>query len=352
MPGAGERAYVYARACGIIGKSFIGKGLAKLEGLTRLSELDRLIFAAEARNLPEKELLPDFERRVMDRSAAQIVAIVDFFRKPPKLLVLMAREFEYADLKRAIAAAAAGEKTAPAVTGIGRFATVDFAAYPRFDKMLGGTEFEFLLDDLNDLSGGSIALVQHKLDRHYYEALWKSLFKLAPRDRVSIGRILAAELSLRNAAWALRVRSYYGMEADQARDYLIPLPSSGRYAVVRRKAPFAKPAPTLADDALASLNLALDNPAEWTRWRWAKFLNRSVPGETWAVDPQFFQNAAARYLYHLTRHSFSRRPFSLDTSACFIKLKLFEEDLLVSLAEGISLGMGSREILGLMGVAS
>jgi hypothetical protein len=33
-------------------------------------------------------------------------------------------------------------------------------------------------------------------------------------------------------------------------------------------------------------------------------------------------------------------------------LKLFEEDLLVSLAEGISLGMDSREILSLLGVAS
>jgi hypothetical protein len=353
MPGTGERAYVYARACGIIGKSFVGKGMAALGGLTRLSELDRLVFASEARDLPEKELLPDFERRVMNRAAAQIVAIVNFFRKPPELLVRMVRDFEYADLRRALAAAAAGEKTAPAVTGIGRFATIDFAAYPRFDQMLAGTEFGFLLEDINKLSGGSPALIQNKLDRHYYGALWNSLLKLAPRDRSAIGRILAAELSLRNAAWALRMRFYYGMGAEQTRDYLVCIPAAGGSIAPRRMVRFKGAAkPTLADDALASLDMALDNPSDWARWRWAKFLNRSVPGEVWTADPRFFQNAASRYLYRLAWLSFRRRPFALDTSACFIKLKLFEEDLLVSVAEGISLGMGSRETLGLMGVAS
>jgi hypothetical protein len=346
MPGAGERAYVYARACGMIGKSFVGKGVARLEGITRLSELDRLVFAGEARDLPERELLVDFEQRVLNRAAAQIITIVDSFRNPPELLVRMARDFEYADLRRAIAAAAVGEKQAPALTGIGRFATIDFAAYPRFDKMLADTEFGFLLEDLKDLSGVSTTLIQNKLDRQYYTALWNSLHKLAPSDRSSIERILAAELSLRNAAWALRMRGYYGMAAEQVRDYLVFVPAQGGSAGRRAKTP------TLADDALASLGLALDNPAEWARWRWVKFLNPGVPGEQWAADPRFFQNAAARHLYRLAWLSLHRRPFALDTAACFIKLKLFEEDLLVSVAEGISLGMGSRETLDLMGVAS
>ncbi|MDR3122441.1 MAG: V-type ATPase subunit [Treponema sp.] len=347
MPGSGERAYVYARACGMIGKSFVGKGIARLRGITRLSELDRLVFAGEARDLPERELLLDFEQRVLNRVAAQIFTIVDSFRKPPELLVRMARDFEYADLKRAIAAAAAGEKKAPAVTEIGRFATVDFAAYPRFDRMLADTEFDFLVGDLKDLSDASTALVQNKLDRHYYTALWNSLFKLAPSDRFSIERILAEELSLRNAAWALRLRSYYGMDAEQVREYLVFVPAPGGSRGGKTRG-----APTLADDALASLDMALDNHAEWARWRWAKFLNRSVPGEPWAADPRVFQNAAAGHLYHLAWLALHRRPFALDTAACFIKLKLFEEDLLVSVAEGIGLGMGARETLDLMEVAS
>jgi vacuolar-type H+-ATPase subunit C/Vma6 len=349
MPGRGERAYVYARACGIIGKSFVGKGIARLGGISRLSELDRLVFAGEARDLPERELLVDFEQRILNRAAKQIIAIVGSFRNPPELLVYMVRDFEYGDLKRAISAAAVEEKQAPAFTDIGRFATVDFAAYPRFDRMLAGTEFDFLLKDLNDLSGASAALIQNKLDRHYYTALWDSLLKLAPSDRSSIEKILATELSLRNASWALRLRSYYNMSAEQIREYLVFIPAPPGFAAGPRK---TRERPTLAEEALASLDMALDNHDEWARWRWARFLNRSVSGEFWTANPRFFQNAAAGYLYRLARLSLRRRPFALDTAACFIKLKLFEEDLLVNVAEGISLGMASQETLDLMGVAS
>jgi hypothetical protein len=199
---------VYVRACEIIGRSFVGRGFAKLAGITRLSELDRLVFAGNARDLPERELLVDFERRVLNRAAKQIAAIVGSFRTPPELLIRMARDFEYADLKRAIATAAAGEKEAPACTGIGRFARVDFAAYPRFDRMLANTEYAFLLEDIGDLSGASAMHIQNKLDYYYYTTLWNSIFKLAHSDRSSIERILAAELSLRNASWALRLRSW------------------------------------------------------------------------------------------------------------------------------------------------
>ncbi|MDR1597139.1 MAG: V-type ATPase subunit [Treponema sp.] len=341
VPGSGERAYVYAKACGIIGGSFIGKNLPKLAGLTRLSELDRLIFAANARDLPERELLVDLERRIINRTAKQIVTIVNSLGRPPELLVRLVRDFEYTDLKRAISASAGGERNPPAHTEIGRFATIDFGAYPRFDKMLKGTEFEFLLGDIRTLSADSTAPIQHKLDRQFYVGLWNSLFKLSRADRSSIERILAEEISLRNAVWALRMRTYYGMSPEQTREYLVFIPAP--------RGCFTK---NLADDALASLDLPLDNPAEWGRWRWVKFLNRRDGGESWAADPRYFQNAAAEHLYHLAHHSFSRHPFSLDTTACFVKLKLFEEDLLISVAEGLGLGMGARETLELLGAVS
>jgi vacuolar-type H+-ATPase subunit C/Vma6 len=338
---------VYAKACGIIGKSFIGKSRSSLlAGLTRLSELDRLIFGTGARDLPERELLPDLERRIINRTAKQIITIVNSFRTPPEFLARMVREFEYTDLKRAINAAASGEPAAPERTEIGRFAALDFSGYPHFDKMLKGTEFDFLMEDLTDLrnlSGGSTAHIQNKLDRRYYTGLWESLFALAPSDRASIERILVAELSLRNAAWALRMRTYYDMSAEQTREYLVCIPVGKA-----RRSPGAS---TLADDACASLAMALDSPADWDKWRWVKFLNHRRSGEHWTADPRYFQNAAAQYLYRLAYHSFRRRPFSLDTAACFIKLKLYEEDLLPSVAEGLSLGMGARETLAVLGAA-
>ncbi|AEF85933.1 hypothetical protein TREPR_1147 [Treponema primitia ZAS-2] len=359
MPGMGERSYVYAKACGIVGNSFIGKRLSKLGGLTRLSELDRLVFGKDARDLPEQELLVDLERRIINRTARQIIIIVDSFPHPPEMLVRLIRDFEYTDLKRVIAAATAGERNLPQITDIGRFATINYKEYPHFSLMLKGTEFEFLLEDLLTPLDIKTMVIQNKLDHHYYFSLWKSMLRLAPADRKSIERILSEEVSLRNAAWALRMRTYYGMSEDQAGEYLVSIPAlkdyhshwhRGRH--LQRSSSRSAAKPTLADDAQDSLSMALDNPADWEHWRWVKFLNPRLSGEAWAADPRYFQNAAAEYLYTLARHSFRLRPFSLDMVACFIKLKLFEEDLLISIAEGLSLGMPAQDILDLLGVAS
>jgi vacuolar-type H+-ATPase subunit C/Vma6 len=345
MPGSGERAYVYAKACGIIGNSFVGKRFSRLGSLTRLSELDRLIFAQDARDLPERELLVDLERRIINRSAKQITTLVASFAKPPEFLGRLIRAYEYTDLKQVIGAVLAGERSAPAFTPLGRFGTINYDAYPHFPQMLKGTEFAFLLQDLASLPNIKIMDIQTKLDHHYYTGLWESLFELPRGDRQSIERILSEEISLRNASWALRMRTYYGMSAGEAREYLVCIPES-------RGAGLHCSSPTLADDALASLSLALDNHADWERWRWAKFLNPSRPGEPWAANPRHFQNAAAGRLARLARHFFRLRPLSLDTASCFIKLKQFEEDILISLAEGLSLGMAAPDILAVLEAAS
>jgi vacuolar-type H+-ATPase subunit C/Vma6 len=343
----GERAYAYAKACGITGKSYVGKRLSRLSGLTRLSELDRLVFGKNARDLPERELLVDLEQRIINRTAAQIITLVDSFTKPPELLTLLVRDFEYTDLKRIINALSAGERIPPAYTDIGRFGSINYRAYPNCSLMFKDTEFEFLLEDLLNLSSRNPMVIQKKLDHHYYTGLWESLFKLAPRDRKSIEGILMEELSLRNAAWALRMRTYYNMSDEEVREYLVFIPAPKDYP--RRHGSHPS---TLADDALDTLSLALDNRADWDRWRWVSFLNPRRSGESWVADPRYFQNAAAEHLYRLARHSFRIRPFSLDMTACFIKLKLFEEDLLISVAEGLSLGMGAQDVLELLGVAS
>ncbi|MDR2028446.1 MAG: V-type ATPase subunit [Treponema sp.] len=338
MPGSGERAYVYAKACGIIGRSFVGKRILQLGALSRLSELDRLVFSLNARDLPERELLVDLERRIIGRTAKQIVTIIDSFARPPEFLVRLLRSYEYGDIKNLINALAAGEPKAPVFTDIGRFRTLRVEAYPDIKAMLRDTEFDWLLkEDLQNpaSSGGDQGLLQTRLDRQYYTSLWGSLLSLPRNDRKTAEKLLSEEISLRNAAWALRLRTYYGMSPQEIRERLVLIESQG----------------ALAADALSSLSLALDNPSDWASWKRAGFLNPARPGESWTVDPRCFQNAASEYLYRLARVSFRRRPFSLDTVTCFIKLKQFEEDLLTSVAEGLGLGMPAGDIFALLEVA-
>jgi hypothetical protein len=331
MPGRGERSYVFAKACGIVGKSFVGKRIPRLPGLGRLSELDRLVFPASGRDLPERELLLDLENRIIGRSVRQILSIVGSFAKPPELLVRLVRSYEYSDLKSCLALIAEDPSDPrlgsrkPLFTDIGPFGTVHFELFPDLPAMLGGTEFEFLLKK----DHASPEILQTELDRLYYVKLREALEKLSKKDRLASEKILGEEIALRNIIWALRLRIYYGMENEKIRDHLILPPAS---------------------DVLAALDLPLDNRDAWKGWGRESFLNAAHPGEPWRLDPRYFQNAASEYLYRLALHSFRRSPLSLDTSFCFIKLKQFEEDLLTSVAEGLGLGMSGRDVFSLLEV--
>jgi vacuolar-type H+-ATPase subunit C/Vma6 len=324
----------------------VGKRIHNLEKVGRLSELDRMVFPAEPSNLPEKELLVNLEKRLINRAVFSIISIVECFSRPPKFLTLLVRGYEYADLKSALVSFLEKEEKAPAHTDIGRFQTVHFDAWPDIPAMLEGTEFDFLLDDKKALKKelGTMSL-QIALDRHYYESLWKSLLSLSARDRFAAERILSDEISLRNSAWALRLRSYYGQTPDQVRTELINIP-------VKRKTPRTSggKSTTLADEALQCLEFPLDNFSSWASWRWKEFLNSQSGEKHWKVDPRYFQNAASRRLYHLARHYFRLHPFSMDTIFCFIKMKQFEEDILTSSVEGLGMGMSGKDVISILGV--
>lgn len=345
MPLSGERAYVYAKACGIIGKSFVGSRIADLEPVSRLADLDRLVFPQSFRELPERELLIDLERRIIGRSANQIITIVNSYARPPELLVRLLRSYEYGDLKSALAAIAGGEARAPSFTNLGRFGVVKFGAYPDIKAMTGGTEFEFLSSETPGKGDGGITL-QTRLDKHYYTALWESLYRLRWRDRAGIEAVLSEEISLRNVVWALRLRTYYRMAKGEIREKLIDLKIPSRK---RERGMGRENSHSLAADAEAVLELPLDTYAPWASWKRAAFLNPER-SDGWTADPRYFQNAASRHLYQLARHYFRRRPFSIDTAACFIKLKQFEEDLLTSIAEGLGIGMASRDVFAMLEV--
>jgi vacuolar-type H+-ATPase subunit C/Vma6 len=367
-PGAGERAYAFAKACGIIGKSFVGKRMSALASLHSLNELDRLVFPDTRRELPGRELLADIEKRILSRTVSHILAVVNAYGNPPELIARLIRSWEYADLKTALHYFAGGMKTPPAFTGIGRFQTVRFAAFPDLAAMLGGTEFEFILaKDLSALEtageksgmADGMAVLEAELDLGYYRALVKSLASLSAEDRLFAEHIVAEEISLRNCIWALRLRTYFAKTGEETAKHLMDLHIRiGRDAIpgdihprLAAQDAFRRKPVSLAAEAFESLALPLDSRSAWRRWRWERFLNPQKNGEAWAADPRWFQNAASEYLYRLSLRCFRRMPFSISAVFCYIKLKQFEEDLLTSVAEGLGLGMAGGDVFELLEAA-
>ncbi|MCL1812205.1 MAG: V-type ATPase subunit [Treponema sp.] len=342
----GEKAYAFVKASGIIGKSFVSRRIAALNPINRLSELDQLVFGSNARELPERELLPDLERRLSGRGVDAISAVLKSYKKPPLLFLLLLQVYEYSDLKTALALIVEGETSSkPVFTPLGRFGAVNFDAWPDAEAMLKQTDLQFILAYLEQSKSpavpsgtgedesGEVSL-ETALDRHYYAKLWTSLTLLKRHDRIAAEKIIAEEIALRNCAWALRLRSYYSMKAEEVKQHLVFIEKNNK----------------LCEDALAALEFSLDDYSEWEKWKRFRFLN-PVSGH-WKPDPRYFQNAASEHLYHLALRSFRTSLSYIDKVFCFIKLKQFEEDVLTSCTEGLGMGMTCKDVLAALELGS
>jgi vacuolar-type H+-ATPase subunit C/Vma6 len=358
---AGERAYAYAKACGIIGKSFVGKRVSALAKLNALNEFGRLVFPEASYELPGRELLVDLERRLLQRTIRHIIAVISSYSNPPELLVRQLRSCEYADLKTCLHHIAADKPIPNALCDLGRYGTVRFNKYPDLKAMVDGTEFEFILS--KDLKAADFDLnsLEAELDLQYYTLLMKSLQNLPAEDRLLAQRILTEEISLRNCVWALRLRTYFEKTSHETQKYLMYLeipecppaeiPGDIQPRFSSQKGKYYSTI-SLAQEAEESLFFLLDNRSAWKGWRWESLLNPEEHGEAWAANPRFFQSAASRYIYRLSLRCFRRMPFSVNAEFCYIKLKQFEEDLLTSVAEGLGLGMGGNDVFNLLEVSA
>jgi len=336
-----DSGYAYAKAGWIIGKSFLGKRLASLNGIHTLNELDKLIFPETHRELPGRELLIDLEKRIAARAIRQILSVVNSYPEPPKILVRLLKGIEYENLKECLSSIAVGKQDLPKINNIGRFGSIRFDAYPDIHVMLRKTEFEhLLLHEMESVKPGvDLTHIETKLDYRYYQGLIDGLSQLDSEEIEAAARLLADEISLRNCAWVLRLRTYYKKSEKEVQEYLLNLRLQGYYHYKKAE---------LAAEAKMASNFSLDTRQEWRGWRWERFLNREDSGEHWFLDPRHFQNAASNYLYHLCFRNFHSLPMSVCAIYSFIKLIQFEEDLLTSVAEGLSLGMESSHVFKIL----
>ena len=355
MIDAGDRAYVYAKACGILSKSFVGKRLHLLSRLRTLSEFDRMVFPDSHKELPGNELLADLEKRIEARSVSQIISIIKQYKKPPKLLLLQLRAYEYSGLKTCLHHIASGDKELPSIYDIGkRYGTISFAAYPDIHAMLKESDLNYLLSDnrITNVNSDNLMALEIELDRYYYNEVNKSLDMLSDEDSRIARVILAEEISLRNCVWAFRLRRYFNKNSIQTAKFLLKIKMKvdldEKKITFGQTSDYVKKTVSLEKEAVQSLDMPLDSRAPWHGWRWEKFLNPEKSEDKWLVDPRFFQNASAQYLNHLAQKHVHQMPMAVGSVFCFVKLKQFEENILTSIAEGLGLGMDNNDVFRLL----
>lgn len=330
---SGERAFVWAKACGILGKSTLGRRRDLLRSVDRPSDLYRLLVPDRSPEGTERDISRAAQRAAQERSLASIKSILKSYASAPPVLVRLFRAYEYADLKQAVAAVAAGERHAPVFTDLGGWGTVRFAAYPDLAAMVAGTEFSWLPEGVGEKD---LPSVMAKFDKTYYRKLWTELDAAPSSDIAGLRDLIAEEVSLKNVVWTLRMRTYYHSDRDALEAILIDLPGSK--------------IPTLSWARQAE-EFPLDRRDAWAGWRLERLLNPERPGAFWALDPRWVQNAAARCLAFKARKVFRRNPFALDAPAAFIKLVQYEEDLLSATAEGLVIGLRAVDVMKVLEAA-
>jgi vacuolar-type H+-ATPase subunit C/Vma6 len=329
MERTGADAFVYARACGMYAKSFVGERARKLFEVKQLRDLWALLFSDEVPLVPEGMLALLLERKAEERVVAEFLDLVSAYDKPDPVSRALLSVFDYNNLKAASSSLALGSHDKPFMIDTGEFSVIDRTKWPDIAAMTRDSPVAWYnrVPDVNEL-----AEWETRLDHVYYRSLWAALLGLPRTDRLAAERLIREEIILQNIVWALRLRVYY-LKSDEE---IVPM-LAGTGSVPTEADELCKP-------AVEMLGKQIDVWGDWAGWRYAWMLNPHEEGVPWTVDPRWAQLACDNYLYRLALVQFHQNPFTTGVLVSFFKIKQLEAQMIRVAAEGLRLGANEDQM--------
>ncbi len=325
----GAAAYVYAKACGMYARSFVGLRAAKLFAVKRLQDLWSLLFSAEVPLVPEGMLALLLERQSEQQAVNDFITLLSVYDKPDPLSITLLSLYDFNNLKSASSSIALGQLDPPFMIDTGSYSLFHKDKWPDLAAMTADTPVSWY----NRVPDAQEQVEwETRLDHQYYQSLWAALQSLGPKDRQSAETLIREEIVLQNIVWAMRLRVYYSKKTDEIIPMLAGMSES------------TKAADILCRDAVGILEKPVDSWDEWASWEYAWLLNPHEEGVPWSLDPRWAQLAADKYLYKLAVSRFHRYPFTTGVLVSFFKIKQLEEHMIRVAAEGLRLGASETEM--------
>jgi len=334
MDRSGADAFVYARACGMYSRSFVGVRARRLFEAKSLQELWAMLFEEDCPLVPEGMLALLLERKASERVTGDFITLLSQYDRPDPVSRAFLALYDYNNLKAVTSSLSLGAKEKPFTVDLGPFALFDMRRWSDIAALTRDTPVAWF----NRVPAPE-ELVQWetRLDQAWYRDLWLSLGSLSAPDRVATEDLVREEIILSNIVWALRLRVYYRMSADE----IVPLlAGSGKGAESMKE---------LCAPALAILNHSIDSWGDWADWKYRWLLNPHEEGAPWELDPRWAQLAADKYLFRMALNRFHQHPFTPCVLVSFFKIKQLEEQMIRVAAEGLRLGASDgdyREFTG------
>ena len=223
---SGSVEYVYAKTSGMLAKAFVGARANRLFQAKNLADLWHIVFNTSAPAKPETYLAKAIEKEAEDRFIKEYVSLMDSFGKPEPVALQLLHSFDFANIKKINFALRTGEKKLPDITDIGSFSQINYRAWPKLSKMTAGGKFDWFS---SVVEAKDVKFFEHKLDAQYVAELWQAVQKTKGEARESIEELIKEQLIFNNIIWALRLRLYYDMPADEIIDYLYLLNINVKY---------------------------------------------------------------------------------------------------------------------------
>ncbi|MGL4986736.1 MAG: V0D/AC39 family V-type ATPase subunit [Treponemataceae bacterium] len=326
--GSSDHSYVYARASGILARSFIGKRTEKLFEVQNLSALWSLIFPEEVPHVPEVMLAQQLEKHAKETFLSEYMSLLKVYTKPSLVAVNLLCYYDYINLKIMLGSIRAGIKE-PSIVSLENFAFLKYSAYPDLQNITHRSKVSWLsqLPEITDEKD-----VERRLDLEYMRELWHSIKKIPSGEREPILKLLQKDLIFQNIIWAIRLLVYYNMKPEDVLQRLIKVTDD---SVARD--PIAGPASRIVRFSTNSFD-------DWRNWEYNFLLNPHEEGVVWNINPCWVEDMAKNTILKLARSQFHQYPFSSAFLIAWFKIKQQELNYIRTATEGLRLNIPAENM--------
>ena len=328
-------AYVYAKASGMLARSFVGPRAIQLFNVHSLKELWSLLFTKDAPVVPEKLLARALESEAQRTFISQYLSLISNYAKPDELLVALLHQYDYNNIKQVGAALCFEEKDTPELVSIEPYNLISYDKWPDIALMTADSPLAWY-DTIPTIKEQQQR--DYKIDCQFIREVWSAVRKTDSSCKDVVMQLIGDEFRMENILWALRLRVYYKMGRDEIINHL---------AFVTDSRDETDP---VAGEAMKILDWEVDSYDAWKKWKYASYLNPHEEGVVWSIDPRWVYASSRKTYVDRARKLFHQFPFTVCPLVCWYIIKQNELDTIRTASEGLRMSVDPVQAMQFAGV--
>ena len=368
MEKSGAESYIYAKAAGLLRKSWISEKAVSLFNAESLSSLWNMLFSVPEPAVPELLLANKIEIEAVKNFVKDYSKLLKMYDKPDSFLTGLLQQYDVENLKALISAVSYGEENHPHLVNLEDFRTISYEAWPNLKKITAGSPYEWVPaavfggSDSTDSTGSSLAAagfsvsedvakgnagvvsseerqkIDFKLDLQMLKSLWNSVCAIKGEAKSVLKEYFSYQWAVKNLIWAMRLRVYYKFSDEKIIENLY----------------YVGDAPSRQDPICAFafdiLSRRIDSYDDWESWRFIDYLNPRKENGVWALNPTWVEQRFRSREFVKAKKLFHQYPMSEVSLAMFYCLKKQELNCIRSATEALRLGTNKKEAMYVAGI--